>query len=53
MSTTITIPVEFILYFVFSSTFEYNDTIESSGRRTRRALKKREKYCPLSKIEVK
>ena len=28
-------------------------TIEPSGRRTRRALEKGEKYCPLSKIEVK
>ena len=28
-------------------------TIEPTGRRTRRALEKGEKYCPLSKIEVK
>ena len=27
--------------------------IESSGRRIRRVLEKGEKYCPLSKIEVK
>ena len=28
-------------------------TIEPTGRRTRRALEKGEKYCPLFKIEVK
>ena len=28
-------------------------SIEPWGRRTRRALEKGEKYCPLSKIEVK
>ena len=27
--------------------------IEPTGRRTRRALENGEKYCPLSKIEVK
>ena len=32
---------------------EMLSTIEPSGRRTRRAFEEGEKYCPLSKIEVK
>ena len=41
-----------LVLIIKSKNFGFS-SIEPTGRRTRRALEKGEKYCPLSKIEVK
>ena len=51
-NTCIVIPTNYFIITVISI-YNPSTVIEPTGRRTRRALEKGEKYCPLSKNEVK